>query len=294
MTAPKRVREVLAGAVATLRPAGVDSPQTDARVIMASVLGVPLSRLDLSLDTPLSADTHSAFRARVQRRAKREPLAYVTGDTEFMGLPFLCDARALVPRPETEVLVEQVLERLQAHGRPGTVLDLAAGSGAIGLSLAALLPDSRVVLTDVSERALALARENATRLKVEDRVRLLPGEYLKPVCRAGLAEEITCLVSNPPYVAAREVPQLPPEVALYEPREAWFGEDEDGAGFYRRVAPDCARRLPNLVLAAFEVGRGQARTVAGICAASWPAYGMSVVRDLSGIERVVIAEAPGG
>ncbi len=294
MTAPKTVREVLEEAADTLRRCAVDSPRTDARILLASLLEVPLSRLDLSLDTPLPSDIRSAFAAATRRRARREPLAYITGDTEFMGLRFLCDARALVPRPETEVLAEQVLHRLREHGRPVTLLDLGAGCGAIGLSLAAMLPDVRALLTDVSEQALALARENARRLGVAARVRLLQGADLDPVCRTSLAEEIACLVSNPPYVAPRDVPALPPEVALHEPREAWLGEGEDGTGFYQRVIPDCARLLCNLVLAAFEVGIGQADRVRSICAAAWPLYRTTVVTDLNGIERVVIAEAPAG
>lgn len=294
MTAPKTAREALEEAADTLRRSGVDGPRADARILLASLLEVPLSRLDLSLDRPLPPDIDSAFGAAVRRRANREPLAYITGDTEFMGLRFLCDARALVPRPETEVLTEQVLHRLKEHRRTATLLDLGAGCGAIGLSLAVMLPDLRVVLTDVSEETLALVRENADRLGIAGRVRLLQGADLEPVCRTSLAEEIACLVSNPPYVAPRDVPELPPEVALHEPREAWLGEGEDGTGFYQRVVPECARCLPNLMLAAFEVGIGQAEQVRSVCAAGWPSYRVTVVRDLSGIERVVIAETPGG
>lgn len=294
MRVRRTVREALEGATDTLRRHRIESPRTDARVLLAELLGVPLTRLDLSLEAPLPPDTASAFGAAVRRRASREPLAYITGDTEFMGLRFLCDRRALVPRPETEVLTEQVLRWLRQYGRPVTLLDLGAGCGAIGLSLAALWRDLRVVLTDASGDALALARENADRLGVAARVRVLRGADLEPVWRSALAEEIVCLASNPPYVAPGDVPELPPEVALHEPREAWLGEGEHGIGFYERVIPECAARLSSLVLAAFEVGIGQADRVKSFCAAAWPSSRVTVVRDLSGIGRVVIAEASAG
>lgn len=291
MTATRTARHALEEAVRLLRCQGLDSPRPDARILLAAALGVPLSRLDLCLNAPLPPDTLGAFEAATERRANREPLAYISGDTEFMGFRFRCDPRALIPRPETETLTEQVLERLQRQPTPATVLDLGTGCGAIGLSLAKALPGIRVILTDVSEAAIALAAENARDLGVAGRVRLLAGADLEAVLDAGLAEEITCLVSNPPYVAPREIPELPPEVALHEPREAWLGEGEDGLGFYRRVIPEAARRLPGVRVAAFEVGMGQAERVRTICSAAWPSFRTLVIRDLGGIERVVISEA---
>ena len=291
MTALKAAREALEEAVRTLELHGVDTPRADARILLSSLLDTPLSRLDLELGSPLPSDQYEAFCAAVRRRMEREPLAYITGDTEFMGLRFRCDPRALVPRPETEVLVEQVLERLEAQTTPAVVLDLGTGCGAIGLSLGALLRDIRVLLTDVSDQAIAVARENAQALGLADRVALVQGADLTPVCQAGLAEEITCLVSNPPYVPARDLPELPPEVALHEPREAWLGAGDDGLGFYERVIPQAAAALPGLSLVALEVGIDQARRVMQICSAAWPSFGTVIVNDLSGIERVVIAEA---
>jgi release factor glutamine methyltransferase len=289
MSDDSSLREVVEAAAETLRQAGVEAPLSEARVLLAHALGLPLSRLDLQPSVPGEAQVR--FNALVGERASRRPLAYITGDTEFMGLRFLCDGRALVPRPETEVLVEQAVRRLREHDAAAVVLDIGTGTGAIGLSVAALLSEVRVVLTDVSAGALTLARENAALLGLADRARFLHGRDLDPILAAGLAEDITCVLANPPYVAPGDANALPPEVAEHEPREAWLGEDADGLGVYRRLIPQCARHLPNVWLLAFEVGLGQAEAVVRL----WSGLGtqptrVSVVKDLSDIDRVVVAE----
>jgi release factor glutamine methyltransferase len=187
--------------------------------------------------------------------------------------------------------VEQAVRRLREHDAAAVVLDIGTGTGAIGLSVAALLSEVRVVLTDVSAGALTLARENAALLGLADRARFLHGRDLDPILAAGLAEDITCVLANPPYVAPGDANALPPEVAEHEPREAWLGEDADGLGVYRRLIPQCARHLPNVWLLAFEVGLGQAEAVVRL----WSGLGtqptrVSVVKDLSDIDRVVVAE----
>jgi release factor glutamine methyltransferase len=287
MTEPRRVRDLLDAAAGALAQADVGSSRADARVLLAHVLQTPLTRLDLLLNSAADPGVSGRFRALVAERAARKPLAYVTGDTEFMGLRFRCDERALVP--ETETLAEATVGALRATPTP-VILDLGTGTGALGLSLAVLLPAARVVLTDISPDALALARRNAEALGVADRARLLEGPDLEPVLAAGLAEEITCVAANPPYIAPADVPALPPEVARYEPRIAWAGEGADGLDAYRRWADQCARHLPSLHLVAFEVGLGQAESVAGLCRQAWPGFDVGIVKDLSGIDRVVIAQ----
>ena len=282
-------RLALEDAAYFLQRAGIDSPEPDARILMAHVLGVPLTRLDLLLSRPLSTGARSMFGASVDERAGRRPLAYITGETEFMGLRLACDERALVPRPETEILVERVLE-LPAGSAP-VIADVGTGTGAIGLSLAASLPEARVILTDASPDALALARENCERLNLADRVTLLEGRDLAPLVDEGAAEDITCVVSNPPYIPSGDVAALQPEVAEHEPSVAWLGEGAEGLGFYERVIPRCATSLPRLELAAFEFGIGQGPRVAEICLGAFPAWDISIIEDLSGIERVVIAQA---
>jgi len=276
-----------------LADSGIGDALAETRILLASALGLPLSRLDLQLGDPVAPDAARRFERLVRERATRRPLAYVIGHTEFMGLRFRCDPRALVPRPETEVLVEEVRQRLAQVDETGLLLDVGAGTGAIGLSLASGTSGMPAILTDVSPEALALARENAEALGL-GRVRFLLGPGLEPVVTAGLAEQVTCLVCNPPYIAPRDVSSLPPEVALHEPSIAWQGEGEQGMGLYERIMPQCPARLPGLQLVAFEVGLGQAGRVAALCREAWPAWIVSVIKDLNGIDRVIIAEPLSG
>jgi len=285
---------LLRDATDRLAGAGIPDALPEARLLLASALRVPLSRLDLHLADPTAPDAAERIGRLVHERATRRPLAYVVGHTEFMGLRFRCDPRALVPRPETEVLVAEVHRRLAQVDEPGLLLDVGTGTGAIGLSLAALVPRLRVVLTDVSPGALALAEGNAASLGVTGRARLLQGRDLDPVAEAGVASEVRCLVSNPPYIPPRDVPGLPPEVALHEPSIAWEGDGEEGTGFYERIVPQCPARLPGLRLVAFEVGLGQAERVGLLCRDAWPDWTVSVTKDLNGIDRVAIAEPVSG
>ncbi len=291
MPFPATVREALRASARELARAGIEDASAETRLLLAHALGIPLSQLDLRLADPLSPEAARSLADLVCERVTRRPLAYVLGETEFMGLRLRCDERALVPRPETEVLVEEVERRLRGSD---VLLDVGAGTGAIGLSLAARVAGLYVMLADVSPDALSLARENAESLGLAARVRFLQGEYLAPIIEAGLASEITCLASNPPYVAPRDVPDLPPEVAAYEPEMAWRGEGEEGLGAYQRIVAQAGPGLPRLRLIAFEVGLGQASAVAQLCRAMWPSFRLSITRDLSGIERVALAEAADG
>lgn len=287
----RRMRDALEVAAQQLAQAGLDAPFFEARVLLAHVLRAPLNRLDLLASSYISPALWEQLMALVAERTTRRPLSYIIGETEFMGLRLRCDERAFVPRPETELLVEVVVDAMQIMPKELTILDIGTGTGAVGLALAVMLPASRVVLTDVSPGALQLARENAKALQVADRVRFLQGTDLDPVIAAGLAEEIGCLVSNPPYVAPKDVTNLPPEVACYEPKLAWLGNGEAGTGFYERVIPRCRQVLSGLRLVAFEVGVGQARFVRELCRQVWPSFDVSTSRDLSGIERVILARA---
>jgi len=289
---PRTGREALDDAQRALEQAGIDGAQADARILLAFALDVPLNRVDTRLRDPLPPTAAGKLTAMTRERASRRPLAYITGETEFVGFTFRCDERALVPRPETEILIETVLPSLAPPAPPPTVIDVGTGTGCIGLSLAKLVPGSRIILSDISTDALALAEENAAVLGVLDRVEFLSGAYLDPVRDAGLCEEIDCLVSNPPYVPAADAECLMPEVAEHEPRGAWLGEGPDGTDAYARLIEQAASELACLRLVAFEVGIGQAQTVGALCSAAWPGWEVSITEDLSGIERIVTAEQP--
>jgi release factor glutamine methyltransferase len=252
-------REALREAERRLSLAGLATPRVDAELLVAHALGVSRTGLYADLDAPVEG-----VEPLLTRREAREPLAYVLGEWGFRRLTLRSDARALVPRPETEVVVERALALLEGTREP-RVLDLGVGSGAIALALKDERPDARVTAVDVSEAALHLARENAVRLGLA--VELRPGGL------ETAAEGWDLVVSNPPYVGALE--GLEPELS-YEPAGALLGE-----GFHGRIADLARTRF--LVL---EVGDGQAAAVAAELRAS--GYrDVTVTRDLAGLDRVV-------
>jgi release factor glutamine methyltransferase len=270
-------RDALDGAITAIGAAGCETPRLDAEVLLAHVLGVSRERLLIDRELTVAGAAVRAFQDAVRRRSvQREPVAYIVGHRGFRHLELAVDRRALVPRPETELLVEVGLTLA-----PGTrVLDLGTGSGAVALALAHERPDLRVSASDVSADALALARANGERLGLD--VRWLRADLL-----AGVPEEFDAILCNPPYVAAGERAALAPEIVRHEPASALFA-GPDGLDAIRALADQLARR-PSVRLAALEVGAGQARTVRELMrGAQFDA--VRVVRDLAGIERVVVGE----
>jgi release factor glutamine methyltransferase len=254
------VRDALAQAERRLTAAGVETPRVDAEWLVAHLLGTTRSGLAARLD-----DDVDGLEPLLSRRAAREPLAYVLGEWGFRRLTLKTDARALVPRPETETLVERALALAERIERP-RILDVGVGSGAIALALKDERPDAEVVGVDVSQDALALAHENAERLGLDVELRLADGT-------ATVAEGWDVVVANPPYVETLEGAQ--PEVR-WEPEVALVGRGE-----HERLA-----RAADARFLAFEVGDGQAQELAGILAdAGW--RDVRVTRDLTGTERVV-------
>ncbi len=206
------VADVLRGATEYLAGRGVPSPRVDAELLLARALGLERIELYTQHDRPLTEREREAVRELVRRRGRREPLAYVLGEWGFRRLVLATDRRALVPRPETEIVVERCLAVLADVPEP-RVLDVGVGSGAIALALAQELPGARVTATDASPPALALARENAERLGIG--IELVEGDLF-----AGARGPFDLVVSNPPYVVEAELPALDPEVREWEPRAA--------------------------------------------------------------------------
>jgi release factor glutamine methyltransferase len=270
-------REALEGAITAIAAAGCESPRLDAEVLLAHVLGVSRERLITDRDLTVAGPAVRAYQDAVRRRAvAREPVAYITGRRAFRRLQLAVDARALIPRPESELLVEVGLT-LPAGSR---VLDLCTGSGAIALALKDERPDLDVSASDSSAAALALARANGELLGLQ--VRWLAADLL-----SGLADEYDAILSNPPYVSLREHARLAPEILRHEPPSALLA-GEHGLDAIEAILSQCAGRA-RLRLLALEVGAGQAGSVAaaarraGFASVRW-------MRDLAGIERVVIAE----
>lgn len=278
---------LLREAAAVLRDAGVPTPEWDAERLLrhatrwerAFVVAHPLAEVE--------AGPEARFRALLAERARRVPLQHLLGTQAFWRHEFLVGPQALVPRPETEILVEAALELLRPLERP-LLVDVGTGTGCIALSLAAERPDADVYAVDVSSAALSLARRNARRLGLEGRILFRRGDLLDPVRE--LAGRIDLVVSNPPYVdpAARDA--LAPEVRDHEPGVALFAPGEP-LSVYRRLLPAAAALLRPGGVLAVEVGAGQAAEVVSLLAPS-PLTHLRTLRDLSGIERVVVASAP--
>lgn len=275
-----RVREALEAATDALAAAGVEAPRLDAELLLVEATGWDRARIAAEPDAGVDPAAARRFGEMVRRRASREPLAYIVGRRGFRRLELAVDSRALIPRPETELLVEIALEL-----RPRTILDVGTGSGAVALALADELPDCEVVATDTSPSALALAAENLERLGVDGRVRLERGT----VPERG---SFDLVVANLPYVRDDEWGALAPEITRFEPREALVGGAE-GIEAIVATAPAATAALAPGGSVAFEVGLGQAGTVAELLLD----LGLRQVEgrpDLAGIPRVVLGRMDTG
>ena len=277
------VREALDAAVDALTAVGVDEPRLDAELLLGEAMGCERSTLVADSGAEVPASAGRTFGEMVRRRLRHEPVAYILGRKGFRRVELAVDPRVLVPRPETELLVELALEL-----RPTRVLDVGTGSGAIALAVADELPDAEVTATDTSPAALEVARANAQRLGLTERVRFLEGTLPDTDGSWDL------ILANLPYVAERDWPSLQPEVTKYEPREALLA-GPDGLDAYRALIPECAPRLSRYAERmrgplALEVGEGQAGAVAELMRDA--GFGEVETRpDLAGIERVVIGRS---
>jgi len=270
-----------------LRSVGVDSPEHDAEVLLLHVLGWDRARLLADGAQSIPPDAETSYRELVEERARRRPLQHLVGSQWFWKHEFLVTPDVLVPRPETERLVEVGLDLLREVERP-RIVDVGTGSGCIALSLAAERPDAEVHATDISGPALAVARENALRLGLEARVAFHLGDLLEPMTH--LAGQVDLVVSNPPYVDPAELASLAPEVREHDPRGALVPPG-DRASLYRRLAPEAADLLRPGRWLGVEIGHGMADEVSR---ALRPA-GLRVERfvpDLAGIPRALIAVRP--
>lgn len=266
---------------------GIATPRLDGELLIAAALGVRRVQLYMDMERPLDGAELAAIRESVRRRRAFEPVAYILGEREFYGRPFKVDARVLVPRPDTERLVDEALALMPGDGAGLRALDLCTGSGCIGLTLAAERTELHVTLTDLSPDALAVARENAERLGVSDRCTFLQGDLLEPLSDTPRFDLVAC---NPPYIREDEMATLSPDVAKHEPRMALVAE-EAGLACYRRVLAAVAEHMVSGGHLLFEVGQGQAKDVLRLADQAGFRDGRSL-RDLGAIDRVVAARSP--
>ncbi len=270
---------------------GIDTPRLDAELLLARVLG--WSRIDLyaRFEAAVPADKLARFRQLIQRRAQREPLKYILGEAEFRSLSFLVDRRVMIPRPETETLVNEVLKlAAQLPRKPTlTIADMGTGSGNIAIALAKELPTARVVASDISAGALEVARLNAEKLGVVDRVTFLQGDLYQPFLDRGMEGKIDLVVSNPPYVAEEDCHRLQPEVVQYEPRVALVAA-EGGFAVIRGLVEQAPGMLNPGGWLLFEIGEGQAQKVLEFLRKSADFITTTTISDHQGIERVAKAQ----
>jgi release factor glutamine methyltransferase len=280
---------LLAEAAATLAAAGVESPEWDAERLLRHVLGWDRASLLASPDRVVAEPEAGRLRALLRRRAAREPLQYILGTAAFWKHEFLVTPAVLIPRPETERLVETALELVKGVAEP-VIVDVGTGSGCIALSIAAERVDAEVHATDVSGPALDVARENARRLGLEGRVAFHEGHLLEPL--AGLEGRVHLVVSNPPYVDPAEREGLLPEVRDHEPERALFPPG-DVLSVYRRLVPASARALRAGGALAVEIAPALAGDVARLFTEAG-FTGATVCPDLASLPRVVFGRLPPG
>jgi release factor glutamine methyltransferase len=278
------VLEIIRRSAEYLEKRGVDSPRLQIELLLAHVLKVPRLKLYLDFERTLTEDHLEAVRALVKRRGEREPLQYIVGTTSFCGIELAVNSSVLIPRPETELLVEQAWKFLASRGnRSSAVLDFATGSGCIAVAVAAKFPAAQVHAIDISKAALEVARANAEQNKVD--VRFYEGASITAV---ELPQHFNLILSNPPYIPREEISTLQPEVRDHEPRQALDG-GTDGLDFFRMIANEAVGRLLPDARLILELGEGQADAVSALMtSAGWVVE--SVLPDYSGCPRILIAQ----
>jgi release factor glutamine methyltransferase len=277
------IREVLKKTVPFLESKGCATARLDAEVLLAETLGTDRLHLYLDMDRPLNEVETSQYRDLVRRRAALEPVAYIVGFKEFRSMPFAVDRRTLIPRPETEHLVEMAIKMLNGAEAP-EIFEVGTGSGAVAVSLAREVKEARIWASDFSSGAIEVARQNADQLGVSGRIEFVEGDLF-----AGHKGPYGLIVSNPPYVPDGDAGSMQKDVVNYEPHEALFA-GKNGLDFIARLVNGAAERLRPGGKLIFEIGKGQAEAVEELIGRTQGLRFLTVAPDLQGIPRVAAAE----
>ena len=286
------IRQLLIEALRLLQEEGLDTPRLDAELLLGHVLGLTRAQIHAHPERRLDAAELDSYRELIERRRQHEPVAYILCYKEFYGLDFYVDRRVLIPRPETELLVEKGLEIGRAASHPLTVADVGTGCGAIAISLAVHLPQATIYALDASPRVLEVAALNCRRHSVGRRVHLFQGDLLSP-----LPEPVDLIVANLPYVSRAEWEQLPRTITAYEPRSALDG-GPDGLDAIRRLLAQARSRLKPQATILLEIGATQGAAVTDLARRSFdrlrtshfPTAIVEVVQDYAGLDRMVVIE----
>ncbi len=283
------VLEIIKRTTEFLEKHGVENPRLNAELLIGHALGLKRMQLYLQFERPLTEADLAGIRPLVKRRSEREPLQYIVGSTEFAGLTLKVDRRALIPRPETEYLIELLKERFAARPPPRTVLDLGAGTGAIALALAKLWPEAVVTGVEASSDALALARENTAMLALESRVRLMQSDWFVAVPPE---ERYELIVANPPYLSDEETKATQPEVKNFEPHTALSAGADSGTAL-EHIIRKAKARLTAGGLLALETGIAQHERLGALTRACGYAQ-VESLQDLTGRDRYLLAAVDAG
>ena len=302
------IKEVLSWAEGYLNGYGVADPKAETEYLLSHLLNCKRSGLYLKHDKSLAIDEFQRFMDWLNRRIAREPSQYIIGEQEFRGLAFKVTRDVLIPRPETEILVEEAIKtvssksevvsgnnniQLTTHDSRFTILDLCTGSGCIAVSLAKEIPDCHIYAVDVSEKALYVARENAERHGgVADRINFLQGDLFGPLKCLKLVKRVDLIVSNPPYIAKTMMKDLQPEIRDYEPEIAVYA-GEDGLDFYRRIISEAPKYLAKDGCILLEMGYGQAEEIKKLIEQHKAFEHIDIKKDFAGIDRVIKAQIAG-
>ncbi len=287
MAGAARYDALMRDAAVALTAAGIDNARFEARLLLAHAAGVSIEWLVAHGDETPPPAVVEALRALTARRIRREPMAYVVGEREFWGLPFKVSPAVLVPRPDSETLIEAALALMPGRTEPWRIVDLGVGSGCLLLTLLREFPNARGVGMDASAEALSVAQGNADALGVGARTRLVAGDWRHQGWAGQLGGPFDLLISNPPYIETATIDGLMPEVALFEPRLALDGSG-DGLAAYRAIAGRAAGLVVPGGRILIEAGEGQAPVISALLVAAGFAVG-SPWKDLGGIDRIVPA-----
>ncbi len=267
---------------------GISTARLDGELLLAHLLGMDRTHLYMNFDQPLTKEELVAFKSLVKRRGNREPLQYITERQEFWSMPFKVSPNVLIPRPETELLVEEAIKAIKAtfpQDDSLNLLDIGTGSGALAAALAKEIKSASIIGVDISDEAIALARENIEFNDLSSSVTLLQGDLFKPVGE----KRFHLIVSNPPYIPHHELKGLQPEVSQYEPLSALDG-GEDGLDYYRELIPKAPEYLMPEGWLMVEHGMGQAEEIIALFEETGSFTKIENVNDLAGIDRVVIGK----
>ena len=272
------LKGLLADGAKMLTQAGIDEAELDARYILEYITGLNSAQYFIHSEDIIEKDKAEEFFRLIERRSKRIPLSYVIGTRDFFGLTFKVDENVLIPEQETELLVEEVIK----HSEGKSVLDMCTGSGCIAISIALFGKPSKVAASDISEKALKVARENAKSLKAGE-ISFIQGDMFENV-----TDKFDIIVSNPPYIETGEIDELMPEVRDYIPRLALDG-DIDGLKFYRIISKEAVKKLNKNGRIFYEIGYNQSRAVASILLENG-FTDVKIMKDYSGLDRIVMAK----